>query len=103
MKWSWTAAQQTAFDNVKAAISHDCIMAYYDPAKTTRLTDDASPYGLGAILSNTDQHGAVRNFAYAIRSLTPTEQRYSQNEREALVVVWWCERSHNYVPHWNPI
>ena len=57
VKWSCSAAQQTAFnfDTVKAAISHDCIMAYYDPAKTTRLTVDASPYGLGAILSNIDQ------------------------------------------------
>ena len=97
VKWSWTAAQQTAFDNVKAAISHDCIMAYYDPAKTTRLTVDASPYGLGAILSNIDQDGAVRNVAYASRSLTPTEQRYSQTEREALAVVWECERFHMYL------
>ena len=54
VKWSWTAAQQTAFDNLKASISHDSIMAYYDSAKTTRLTVDASPYGLGAILSNID-------------------------------------------------
>ena len=72
-------------------------MAYYDPAKTTRLTVDVSPYGLGAILSNIDQDGAVRNVAYASRSLTPTEQRYSQTEREALAVVWGCERFHMYL------
>ena len=72
--------QQTAFDTVKAAISHDCIMAYYDPAKTTRLTVDGSPHGLWAILSNIDQDVPVRNVAYASRSLSPTEQRYSDNE-----------------------
>ena len=72
-------------------------LAYYDPAKTTRLTVDASPYGLWAILSNIDQDGAVRNVAYASRSLTPTEQRYSQTEREALAVVWGCERFHMYL------
>ena len=97
VKWSWTAAQQTASDTVKAAISHDCIMAYYDPAKTTRLTVDASPYGLEAILSNIDQDGAVRNVAYASRSLSPTEHRYSQTEQEALAVVWGCERFHMYL------
>ena len=98
MKWSLTAAQQTAFDNLKAAISHDCIMAYYDPDdKTTRLTVDASYYGLGAILSNIDQDGPVRNVAYASRSLTPTKQRYSQTEREALAVIWGCERFHMYL------
>ena len=41
--------------------------------------------------------GAVRNVAYASRSLTPTEQRYSQTEREALAVVWGCERFHMYL------
>ena len=33
VKWSWKTAQQIAFDKVKAAISQDCIMAYYDPEK----------------------------------------------------------------------
>ena len=72
-------------------------MAYYDPAKTTRLTVDGSPYGLEAILSNIDQDGAVRNVAYASRSLSPTEHRYSQTEQEALAVVWGCERFHMYL------
>ena len=48
-------------------------MAYYDPEKKTRLTVDASPYGLGAILSNVDEDGTVRNVAYASRSLSPTD------------------------------
>ena len=34
---------------------------------------------------------------YASRSLTATEQRYSQTEREALAVVWACEHLHLYV------
>ena len=29
-------------------------MAYYNPRQETQLTVDASPYGLGAILSNID-------------------------------------------------
>ena len=35
--------------------------------------------------------------SYASHALTPVEQRYSQTEREALAVVFGCERYHLYV------
>lgn len=34
---------------------------------------------------------------YASRSLTDCERRYSQTEKEALTLVWACERYHAYV------
>lgn len=59
---------------------------------------DASPVGLGAILCQIDPKSQARQVvAYASRSLTETEQRYSQTEREALAVVWSCEHFHLYV------
>ena len=70
-------------------------MHFYDPTQKTHLTVDASPTGLGAILSNIE--GNLHNVAYACRSLTPTECRYSQTEREAMAVVWGCERFHLYL------
>jgi hypothetical protein len=73
---------------------------FYDPNQETCLTVDASPTGLGAILSNIDRAGNLLYVAYASRSLTLTEQRYSRTEREALAVVWGCERFHMYRPNW---
>ena len=96
-KWQWTNVHQLAFDKIKTAIADDCIMAFYDPSKETTLTVDASPVGLGAILSQTQDDGTVRNISYASRSLTATERRYSQTEKEALAVVWGCERFHLYL------
>ena len=70
-------------------------MAYFDPSKTTELSVDASPVGLGAILAQIDPATGDRTMvAYASRSLTNTEQRYSQTEHEALAVVWACEHFH---------
>ena len=73
VKYEWTQAQQQAFEQVKDAIMADCLMAYYDPHKKTTLTVDASPYGLGAILSNVEKDGTAWHVAYASRSLTEVE------------------------------
>ena len=78
---------EKAFEAIKQAIQKDCIMHYYNPEQRTVLTVDASPVGLGAILSNVDAQGSIHNVAYASRSLSKVEQKYSQTEREALAVV----------------
>ena len=62
-------------------------MAFYDPAKETTLTVDASPVGLGAILSQIQEDGTIRHISHASRTLTHTERRYSQTEKEALALV----------------
>ena len=57
-------------------------MHFYDPTQKTYLTVDASPTGLGAILSNIDSAGNSHNVAYASRSLTPLSKgMHKQNER----------------------
>ncbi len=63
--------------------------AYFHPEQTTKISVDKSPVGLGAILAQVNPTTKVRRIiAYASRSLTTTEQRQCQTEREALAVVW---------------
>ncbi|CAB4040725.1 uncharacterized protein K02A2.6-like, partial [Paramuricea clavata] len=96
-KWSWSTMHEKAFIKVKNAIASDCTMAFYDPNRPTKLTVDASPVGLGAVLAQTQENGQDRCIAYASRSLTPVEARHSQTEKEALAAVWGCERFHLYL------
>ncbi|CAF1066827.1 unnamed protein product [Brachionus calyciflorus] len=58
------------------------------------LTVDASPVGLGAILSqiNPKNQSDRRGVAFASRRLTETESRYSQCEKEGLICVSGCEK-----------
>ena len=72
-------------------------MANYNPQAQKKLTVDASPYGLGAILSQQQANGSFRPVAYGSKSLTPVESRYRQTEREALAVLWNCENFHFYL------
>lgn len=44
-----------------------------------------------------EQHRAMVPVCYVSRSLTEWERRYSQIEREALALVWTCEKLHPYV------
>ena len=76
--------------------SPDCVVAHYDQSADTELKVDASLVGLGAILLQRTK-GAVRPVAYTSRTLTDVERRYSQNEKEALAVVWACECFHIYL------
>ena len=62
----------------------------------TRIVADADPSGLGAVLVQL-QGDSLRVIAYALRNLTDVERRYSQTEKEALVLVWVCKRFNLYV------
>ena len=97
--WSWGPQQQSAMERLKSELMENTTMAYFDPRKKSKLLVDASPVGLGAILSqhNPDKEGNDHIVAYASRALTPVEQRYSQTEREALAILWACEHFHLYL------
>ena len=85
--WKWGTPQQDALDCLRAILTSDCVVAHYDQSADTELKVDASPVGLGAILLQRTK-GAVRPVAYASRTLTDVERRYSQTKKEALAVVW---------------
>ena len=97
-KWEWTNREEEAFTTLKQLLTSDKIIAYFDPEKASTISVDASPVGLGAILTQPhEETGEKRVVAYASRSLTPVEQRYSQTERKALSIVWACEHFHLYI------
>ena len=86
-----------AFETLKSNLGQAETLAYFDRnAEATKLITDASPVGLGAMLTQV-QEGQERVIAYASRALTGVERRYSQTEREALGLVWGCERFHMYL------
>ncbi|XP_055859209.1 uncharacterized protein LOC129921419 [Episyrphus balteatus] len=63
---------------------------------TTLANYDASNEALGAVLSQ-GKVGSDKPIAYASRSLSKTEKRYSTIEREALAVVWAVNNFRSYL------
>ena len=94
--WLWGPTQEDAFHKIKDELSSNRILAWYDPAADTKVSADASAYGLGAVLLQI-QGGQWKPVVYASRSLTETESRYAQIEKEALASTWACERFSDYI------
>ena len=94
--WNWGPMQDQAFARVKEELSKETTLAHYDPAAPTKISADASSYGLGAVLlqQTTSQWKPI---AYASRSMSDTERRYAQIEKEALASTWACEKFATYV------
>lgn len=94
--FQWGSEQAAAFQKLKNELARAEVLRYYDKDAETRVITDASPVGLGAVLAQ-KQQGEFMVIMYASRSLTDAERRYSQTEREALAIVWACERFHTYL------
>ncbi|KAL9950229.1 hypothetical protein ACROYT_G042702 [Oculina patagonica] len=88
----WQPEHQRSFQNLKQAITEVPVLAYYNPEKENLIQSDASLKGIGCVLM---QEG--KPVCYASRSLTETESRYSNIERELLAACWSLEKLNHYV------
>lgn len=102
-KWTWTAKEQKAFEEMKKAIAADVTpRAFYRLGCKTLLYTDASPWAIGAVLVQEQWIESLNVtkkvvIACASKSLTPTERRYYQTHRELLAVVWAVEKFTYYL------
>lgn len=105
-RWKWTDEHQRALQLVKDVISGDQVLTHYTLKAPILLTCDASPVGLGAVISHvlpTDETrtGSVvkieKPIAFGSRTLTKTERRYAQIEREALAIKFGVKKFSQYL------
>jgi hypothetical protein len=106
--WVWGPEQEKSFSDIKLELARPTVLSLYDPHAETKVSADASSFGLGAVLL---QHNGQqwKPVAYASRTLSDTEMRYAQIEKEALATTWACEKFSTYlfwwkltINHWSP-
>ena len=74
----------------------------YDPDLPLVLATGSSPYGLG-VGSHYTPEGVERPIVCASWSLSETEKKYSQIEKEALSMIWGVKKFQTYLkgPHFT--
>ena len=91
-EFQWHPEHKKAFEKLKQLICNASQLTYYDPKMPAVIQVDASQNALRAALT---QNGNV--IAYASKSLTDTEKRYANIEREMLAYVFGAERFDTYI------
>jgi len=93
----WRKSQQDSFEKVKRMITTKKVLVHYSPELPMILQCDASPYGLGAVLSHTMPDGSERPIGFTSRTLNPAEKNYSQLDKEGAAVIFGLKKFHKYV------
>ena len=103
----WNASYQQLFDKTKSLIKVEMCMKFYDDTKLLYLETDASGISLGApLLQLRDNMNCPKDtvpdnttlcpIAFASKSLTGAEQRYSNIKCKALGILHGLAKFHHY-------
>ena len=95
--WIWGAEEQAAFQKLKHLLCADNVLVHFDPSLPVGISCDASEVGLGAVLFHRYPDGSERPIANASKTLTTTQRRYSQIQKEALAIVFALNKFHQFL------
>ncbi|KAL0202697.1 hypothetical protein M9458_000715, partial [Cirrhinus mrigala] len=98
VQWMWKKPQKEAFKESKALLKSARVLVHYSSDSELILACDASPYGVGAVLSQRRKgESTEKPLGFMSRTLTTAEKRYSQLDKEGLAVIFGIQRFHKYL------
>lgn len=93
----WNDECDDSFKLIKRELISPKVLCHFNPKHKIVLTCDASSVGIGAILAHEYPDKSQRPIEYASRVLSPTEQKYSVIEKEALAIVFATKKFYQYL------
>ncbi|SJL13532.1 uncharacterized protein ARMOST_16976 [Armillaria ostoyae] len=95
-EWTWGAAQNQAFQQLKKQMAEDVILAIPNQTGHFRVEADMSNGAIGAVLSQ-EQEGRWRPVAFMSKALTATECNYEIYNKELLAIMLALCEWHHYL------
>ena len=90
--------EQATFQALKNMLCADTVCAHFDPSLPVGVSCVASEVGLGAVLFHRYGNGSERPIANISKTLTDTQRRYSQIQKEALaIIIFTLKKLHQFL------
>ena len=86
-KWKWYPECDKAIEQCNKLLLSQQVLVH-ESRKPLGLATDASPVGVGAVLSHTMKNVDEKPIAFASRTLSSSECNYAQIEKEALPIIY---------------
>jgi hypothetical protein len=106
VEFQWSTIQEEALSQAKSLITSTPTLMYFDLHKPVVLQVDASERGLGGALLQPNKNNILQPVAFTSSSMSETEMRYSQLEKECLAICngfqkfdQWLYGKHNIEVH----
>ena len=96
-KWKWDQPQEDAFKKLKQMLTDNTVLAHFDPSCPVGISCDASDAGVGAVLFHRYKDNTERPIANASKTLTATQKRYPQIQKEALSIIFALKKFHQFL------
>ncbi|GJQ69269.1 hypothetical protein Trydic_g6408 [Trypoxylus dichotomus] len=95
--FKWTTADEALFNKLKQILTSNDTLVFYDPNLSLVVISDASDKGTEAVLFHTYADGGMRPVAFASRTFSEAETRYSTIDKEALGIIFAITSFRHYL------
>ena len=94
----WGTDQEKSFNIVKGLFKTNKVLKLYNPKFETLLETDSSGYGCaGVLMQRENSHKPWHPVQFVSRTLNSSERNFSNLEREALSVLYSCEKLRKFL------
>lgn len=97
VEFVWSRQCDESFKPIKNKLLSSEVRMHYDPMLPVKITCDASPIGVGAVIAHVLPNNVIKPIAFDSRTLSKAERNYSQLDRETFAIIFAIKSFHQYV------